>query len=144
MGAPKGNTNALKHGLYAQHFTPEERARLRRMAPDDYRPEINIMRQTADGIYEIGKLIQAITRTGLASNQPVNLEELARITNSLSAAVAALNTTARTYALFTGADTSRTDALDEALNCLPFFLDDNYLKEADDEDGEVLVERDKA
>jgi hypothetical protein len=141
MGAPKGNTNALKHGLYAKHFTAEERVELRRMSPDDYRHEIYMMRSTADGVYEISKLIQSMAKTALKSNQPVNLEELSRITSSLTAAVAALNTTARTYALFTGTDTSQSDALDEALNCLPFFLDDNYLKERQDEDGEVLVER---
>ncbi len=40
MGAPKGNTNALKHGLYAKHYTPAERAELRRMLPDDLQHEM--------------------------------------------------------------------------------------------------------
>ena len=35
MGAPKGNTNALKHGLYAKRYSPEETAGLRKMQPED-------------------------------------------------------------------------------------------------------------
>lgn len=144
MAAPKGNTNALKHGLYAKHYTPEERAELRNMAPNDYSHEILMMRSTSDSVFEISRLVQAMAKKELKSNRPANMEEVARIINSLAVAVTALNTTARTYALFNGTDTAHEDALDEALNCLPFFLDDNYLKEKNGEaEGEVLVEENK-
>ena len=145
MGAPIGNTNALKHGLYAKHYTAEERAGLRRMAPNDYRHEIFMMRETVDSEYEISRLVQEMVKKSLEANQPANMDELAKVMNSLAVAVTALNTTARTYALFNGSDTSQEDALDEALNCLPFFLDDTYLGEKnEDVNGkEVLVEKNK-
>ena len=44
MGAPKGNKNALKNGLYAKHFTPEEREGLRKMKPEDSTQEIYVLR----------------------------------------------------------------------------------------------------
>jgi hypothetical protein len=67
---------------------------------------------------------------------------LAKITNSLALVLTALNTTARTYALFSGTDKSLNDPLDEALNSLPIFLEDEYLKEDGKEAGEeVLVEK---
>lgn len=34
-GAPKGNCNALKHGLYAKHYTPEQKEELRQMGHRD-------------------------------------------------------------------------------------------------------------
>ncbi len=34
-GAPKGNHNALKHGLYAKHYTPEILPELQNMPTDD-------------------------------------------------------------------------------------------------------------
>jgi uncharacterized protein YjcR len=40
-GAPKGNTNALKHGLYAKLYSPEQKADLKKMALDDLAHEIN-------------------------------------------------------------------------------------------------------
>jgi uncharacterized protein YjcR len=46
-GAPKGNTNALKHGLYAKQYSPEEQKELRRMSFDDLQHEINAMRKVA-------------------------------------------------------------------------------------------------
>ena len=54
----------------------------------------------------------------------------------------ALNTTARTYALFTGADTSFNDDFEEALNSLPVFLDDAYLTETNEDmyQEEILTE----
>jgi len=45
-GAPPGNLNALKHGLYAKHFTPEMLPELKNMPPDDYRMELAASRAT--------------------------------------------------------------------------------------------------
>jgi len=133
MGAPKGNTNALKHGLYAKHFSPEEQARLRKMAPDDYRHEIHMMRVAVNNVFEIHAYVRKMMAEAVLNNQPVDVQALAQITNSLSLAMTALNTTARTYALFSGTDTSFNDDFDEALNSLPVFLDDAYLTETNED-----------
>ena len=142
MGAPKGNTNALKHGLYAKHFTAEERAWLRKMSPEDYRHELYMMRMAVNSVFEIQQRIRTRMDSRPGFSDPEDEEALARITNSLALAMTALNTTARTHALFSGTDTTLNDPLDEALDSLPIFLDDKYLKETEEEDGgEVLVER---
>lgn len=137
MGAPKGNTNALKHGLYANRYSPEEMAGIRKMLPDDYRHEIYLMRVTINNLFTIhSRLFRKIE-----SGESVDTDGLAKISNSLSLAITALNTTARTYALFSGTDTSLNDPLDEVLDSLPIFLDDKYLTEGNEEvGGEILVE----
>ena len=143
MGAPKGNTNALKHGLYAKHFSPEETDKLRNMSPEDYRHEIDLMRVVVKNIFSLQIHLNEKVESCLSSKEPVDVDALTKITNSLSVAVTALNTTARTYALFNGKDTSLNDAFEEALNSLSVFLDDKYLSETDEEaerQEEILVE----
>ena len=139
MGAPKGNTNALKHGLYAKRYSLEETAGLRNMPPEDYQHEIFMMRVVVKNIFEIHTELVALVEKLLASGQPAEVEGLTKITNSLSLAMTALNTTARTYALFNGTDTALIDPLDEALDGLAIFLDDKYLREREDGLGEILI-----
>jgi len=43
-GAPLGNTNALKHGLYAQYISVSEEADLENMPPDKNAEELAIAR----------------------------------------------------------------------------------------------------
>ena len=143
MGAPKGNTNAFKHGLYARHYSPEEQAGLRTMTPEDYRAEIAMLRVAVKNIFEIQVRLHAMVKERLQTDQPCDVEALAMISNSLSLAVTALNTTARTYALFNGTDRGIEDAYEKALNGLSIFLDDTHLIEsrADLEDmQEILVD----
>jgi hypothetical protein len=139
MGAPKGNTNALKHGLYAKHFTMEEQGWLRRMAPNDYRPEIHMMRKAVKNVFEIQVRIHALLDSMPSSNDPKDVEALAKITNSLALAMTALNTTARTQALFSGTDEGLNDPLEEALGSMAIFLDDKYLTETDEAAGEEIL-----
>lgn len=134
MPAPKGNTNALKHGLYSKHFSAEEQTRLGKMSPEDYRHEINMMRVAIRNVFEIQVRLHKEVEDLMNAGQGYDVEALAKITNSLSLAMTALNTTARTYALFNGSDTNVTDAFDEALDSLAVFLDGKYLNEP-----EVLV-----
>jgi hypothetical protein len=144
MGAPKGNTNALKHGLYAKPFSPSDRARLRSMSPEDFRQEIEMLRITVGHLFEIHSRLHARLESQSALDQPSLVDSLARVSNSLSLAMTTLNTTARTYALLTGTNASVNDAFEQALNSLPIFLDDTHLLESgakDDKDlPEVLIE----
>jgi hypothetical protein len=140
MGAPKGNTNALKHGLYAKRYSPEEIAALRNMSPQDFRHEYFMMRVAVKNIFQIQQRVRARMDSIDGSSNPEDEEALAKITNSLALAMAALNTTARTYALFTGTDTTLNDPLDEALSNLPIFLEDTYLEQEAEDPGEVLLE----
>ena len=142
MGAPKGNRNALKHGLYAKHYTAEELERLRKMKPDNYEPELGMIRSVVNNVFEIHVYIRTLMQEAVRNGQPVEVQALAQITNSLSLALMALNTTARTQALFSGTDTSFNDDFDMALNSLPVFLDDTYLLETHEGEEERLVEED--
>jgi len=49
-GAPPGNKNALKHGLYAAHFTEPIRTRLGDMPPLESLPEIYMLRSKLDAL----------------------------------------------------------------------------------------------
>jgi hypothetical protein len=143
MGAPKGNTNALKHNLYGSQYSPRERANLRRMSPDDFRHEIYMLRVAIKNIFEIQSSLHKTVERIQDSSPSEMLESLARITNSLSIAVTSLSTIARTHALLGGADASLNDAFERGLNSLSVFLDDNYhiSSRSDKEDlAEVLVE----
>jgi hypothetical protein len=137
MGAPKGNTNALKHGLYAKKYTPEEIAGLRNMSLTDFRHEYYMMRVVVDNVFEVQQSIRARIDSRQGESCPEDEEALAKITNSLARAMTALNTTAKTYALLNGEDPALNDPLDEALGEMPIFLDDKYLEEG--EEGEILV-----
>ena len=144
MGAPKGNSNALKHGLYAKHFNPEEVTELRRMSPDDYRHEIALMRVAVRNVFNIQKSLYE-KMAGMQGDEKTKIvEELAKITNSLATAVTALSTLGRTHAWLSGNDEEANDAFQEALNSLPIFLDEKFLiesKAADaDDQEEVLIE----
>jgi hypothetical protein len=143
MPAPKGNTNALKHGLYARHFSPQEQADLRSTSPRDYQFEINMLRVVVKRLFAIQARLHAVVESLLQGDQPCDVDALAKISNSLSLAVTALNTTARTHALLTGTDASVNDAFEQALNSLTIFLDEKNLIEsrADLEDQqEITVE----
>ena len=135
MGAPKGNTNALKHGLYAKHFSQEEQTRLRKMSPEDLRHEIGMMRVAVKNVFDVQVREYERVKSLMNAGQVYDVEPLAKTTNCLAAAVTALNSTLRTYALFNGSDTNVRDALDEALDGMAVFLDGKYLNEP-----EVMIE----
>ena len=51
MPAPKGNTNALKHGFYARHISTDELKRLPEIE-EDLSGEINVLRVILDRLLE--------------------------------------------------------------------------------------------
>ncbi|MGB8213525.1 MAG: hypothetical protein WCE68_08205 [Anaerolineales bacterium] len=143
MGAPKGNTNALKHGLYAKHFSPEEQAGLRKMSPEDYRHEINMMRVAVNNVFDMQMRVYQMLDSAMKSSQPVEVEALTRISNSLALGMTALSTVARTHALFNGTDKLLNDDFEVALKSLPIFLEDTYLTETNEGMGEEILVNDE-
>ena len=139
MGAPKGNTNALKHGLYAKHFSGEEQTGLRNMSTEDFRHEIHMMRVAIKNVFEMQAELRKAIQTIHGAEDKEMIEALAKITNSLALAVTALSTVVRTHALINGKDEAVNDALEQALNSLPIFLDEKYLIESK-ADAEDLIE----
>ena len=53
MPAPKGNKNALKHGLYAKHYTEQQKKDLQKTPPLEAFDEINMLRSTLDHLLEL-------------------------------------------------------------------------------------------
>jgi hypothetical protein len=49
-GAPKGNKNHLKHGLYARHYTEAERTELEKAPALEALDEITMLRSSLDHI----------------------------------------------------------------------------------------------
>ena len=111
MSAPPGNTNALKHGLYARHFTRRERSALKNIDPLDLTYEIAALRVSAD------RLLTLIERTEDA-------DTAAKLHNSLTVALEAIGGLAARLGLLTGKYTDLNDAIDEALSDVDFFLPD--------------------
>ena len=142
MGAPKGNKNALRNGLYAKHFTPQERAGLRKMNPEDSTHEMYVLNVIIRDLFEQHILERELVKKLREQGGKVDLEALTRLDNSLSLAITALNGTKRTHALLNGTDATSNDAFDEALNSLAIFKQAPYLIEAKAEDvvEEVWVE----
>ena len=145
MGAPKGNKNALKNGLYAKHFTPEEREGLRKMKPEDSTQEIYVLQVIINDLFEEHIREREHVKMMREEGKKVDLETLTRLDNSLALAITALNGTKRTQALFNGTDETSNDAFDEALNSLAIFKKEPYLIEAKAEEvvEEVWVEEEE-
>jgi len=112
MAAPKGNTNALKHGLYAKQFNERQRSSLKRMAWDDFRHEEFAHRTVGERIFG---LLQEL----LAQENP-DLEAVGKLMNALASNTASINVSARTHAILNGKDEQIQDALSEALGNVPF------------------------
>ena len=114
--APKGNTNALKHGLYARHFNEAQRSGLKRMEWDDFRHEEFLQRVIAEGIFRL--------LNDLLAGRTPDIDQVVKLANSLARCTVAAGTHARTHANLNGVDEPLGDALSEALEDVPFFLDD--------------------
>jgi hypothetical protein len=114
MGPKKGNTNALKHGLYARRYSIQEIKELRNMSPDDLRHEIYMLRVI------IAKFFEIISAP--ASN--LSTEAGITLTYALESAVTSLNQCARTHALLNGTYAPVTEALAEALANFPLYDDE--------------------
>ena len=135
MSGTKGNTNALKHGLYAKHFTPEQRAGLQKMKPQDSTHEMYVLEVIIGDLFEQHILEREQVKKLREQGKPVDLEALTRLDNSLALAITALNGTKRTHALLNGTDATSNDAFDEALNSLAIFKKEPYLIEAKAEEA---------
>ena len=116
MAAPKSNTNALKHGLYAKQFNQEQVAGLKKMAWDDFRHEEFAHRAIGQSIF---KLLNA-----LLSGQTIDIDQVVKLVNSLCNNTIATATCARTYALLNREDESDEDPLSQALDDVPFDIID--------------------
>jgi len=112
MTAPKGNTNPLKHGLYAQQFTENQRLGLRKMAWDDFRHEEFLHRSIGA---ELFKLLRAL----LAEEQP-DLDLAIKLAGFLAKNTLTTVVSARTHALLNPPDDAEIDPLEEALDIEPF------------------------
>ena len=142
MGAPKGNKNALRNGLYAKHFTPEEREGLRKMKPEDSTQEMYVLQVVIGDLFEEHILERECVKKLREQGKKVDLEALTRLDNSLALAITALNGTRRTHALLNGTEATSNDAFDEALNSLAIFKQEPYLIDVKAEEvvEEVWVE----
>jgi len=115
-GAPKGNTNALKWGLYAQHFNDEQRKGLKRMHWRDERHEIFMHRTIGEDLF--------IHLQSLLSMPVVDLDQVVKIVNILANNTTTIGTSSRTHAILNGEDPQMGDALSEALGDFNPFEDD--------------------
>jgi len=121
-GAPKGNCNAMKHGLYAKHYTPEEKEELRKMGYGDLRHEINVARMIVGDIVKIHKQLMA--------GEQVDIEKLTRLDNSACIAIDKVSLCATRHAILNGECDTLNDSLAEALAGLPLHEEDpRYEKE---------------
>lgn len=116
MAGKTGNTNALKHGLYAKRFTDAEKIDLGKMPPDDLRQEIAMLRVVTDRIFEL--LTADPTQT---EGKPISPDDVVKLTNSLTTAVSTIGASIRTHAILNGSYNPLNDALLEALTRVPAY-----------------------
>jgi hypothetical protein len=72
MPGKPGNKNALKHGLYAKHYTPQEQAELKAMSTDDILTEVNTLRLIAADMLEAFKSCKELESKVNLCNTVVN------------------------------------------------------------------------
>ena len=103
-GAPRGNRNALKHGIYARSFTPEENETLDH-ARADTRDEIKSLR------------VQALrVSTWLKGKGPEDFgESYFRAMNTLVNINMSIGTLLRTESLIAGTSSAVEKAIEEAV-----------------------------
>jgi hypothetical protein len=109
MGAPRGNTNALKHGLYAKRFTPLEVHGLSKMDFDDLRHEIAALRVVADRILEL------LAELPKLEGDPERTTTLAALINSYVNASTAIITAVRAHAILSGKDAGALEPIEAAI-----------------------------
>lgn len=113
MPAKRGNLNALKHGLYAKRFKPDEIQALKKMPFDDLRQEIALLRVTLDKI------------SGLLENASED-DAKARYINAATNAALAIGTMVRAHSILAGTYTPLDDALEKALSEIdPYYTQDD-------------------
>ena len=113
MAGAKGNTNALKHGLYAKRYKPDEVKSLRKMPFDDLRQEIALLRVTLDRI------------SGLLEKAQDDETKIKYTTAATNAALA-IATLIRSHSILAGTYTPLDDALEKALMSLdPYYTQDD-------------------
>jgi hypothetical protein len=111
--------------------------------PGDCQEEILLMRAVVRNMFELHARLQAQVNGELNEGRTEKVEALSRLTNSLSLAITALNTTVRTQAILHARDGSVNDAFAQALSSLPVFADEKYLLTTGtepEEEEEILAE----
>jgi hypothetical protein len=121
MAAPKGNTNALKHGLYARQFTEAQRQGLKKMSWDDFRHEEFLHRSVGA---EIFRLLRA-----LLANEMPDIDQVIKMATLLSKNTITTACSARMYAQLNVQEPITKDALSEALDNVPFDICEQEEKE---------------
>jgi hypothetical protein len=111
MAAPKGNHNALKHGLYANHFTPAESDDLRQMAWNNLIFEINGSRSMAE------KAMALVYRL-MAESDP-DVDKIVGILNTWNSLARSIGMLVLRHSTLTGENPGLIDSLAEALAGLP-------------------------
>jgi hypothetical protein len=125
--APKGNANALKHGLYAKHFKPEEKVELRQMAWNDLLYEILGSRSMAEKAMELANREMAVPAPDVA--------KVVALINTWTSAVTSISLAAARYGVLTGENANLNDSLAEALAGLPLHEPDPVDKLEPDPEG---------
>lgn len=111
MPAPKGNRNALKHGLYARHYPDEVKKKLLHWEVDDFIAEIQLLRVSMDRI--AGRILLPTTDDDLIIKQ----------NNSLSGSVCSLVRASSQHVLFNSKESPVLVAWFDTLNTHEFFID---------------------
>jgi len=97
MAAPKGNKNALKHGLYANRFHDNEVKRLNNIPVKNIEGEIAYLRTV------LSRIAMILEKTGLGygSQRPLE-DETIKLLHSFTEASRSLSTYIRLYTMMTG------------------------------------------
>lgn len=104
-GAPKGNTNALKHGFYSRHFRQLEAADLEFALSNGLQDEIAMLRVSLRRLFEL-------------SDDADNPDDASKVLATLGLACTHLANMLRTQKILTGEEKSSDDAITLAIQQL--------------------------
>ena len=111
MPAPKGNRNALKHGLYARHYPDDIKKNLLRWEPDDFSAEIQLLRVSMDRIAE------------RLNSSTIDDDLIIKQNNSLANSVCSLVRASSQHILFNSKENPVLVAWFDTINSHEFFTD---------------------
>ena len=124
MAGSKGNKNALKHGLYAKHYSEQQRKELEGTPPLEAFDEINMLRATID------RLLKLI-------DQCDDEDRRVKLYNALYTGTQRLLAAMRTHTILVG---DNQELLTSFWEAVALFRKDKGIQEITKADGEATSE----
>jgi len=114
-GGQPGNKNAMRHGFYANRFTPDENKRLDGIEPTDLLSEIALLRICMDKLTNEMNFDVVWYKTKDGADSDIRDDHYLKQLNTLGIMTQSLSTLTRTHHLIHGRSGNVIDTIQQAL-----------------------------